>query len=146
VAVKTLLSVVLSVFGNVVSLKLMSVLIKLVVVLDEVNFKFMGEILVAELVLNDGDVISMVGVGRTKSTSVPPKNVCGVVEGEAKPNLLSMIATLRFTEVDLKASIPIEVTLLGMFIDVKLLQNLKAKSPINVTVSGIMIDVKLLQL
>ena len=46
----------------------------------------------------------------------------------------------------LKALYPIEVTLLGIVIDVILLHPLNAKFPIEVTVLGMVIDVRFLQL
>jgi hypothetical protein len=110
---------------------------------------------VVALLATVDDDMSMVIVGRTKITLVPPKNdwLVGRVEeeGEVMPNLGILIVIVRYALVDpgsaapRKASLRIDTTVFGMFIDTNFLHNAKALLPKDTTLSGIVIDVTFLQ-
>jgi hypothetical protein len=92
----------------------------------------------------------MVSGGSTNVTLSFPKNdmsAPGAV-GEVyvvPPNVFVFIVIVRFAEVFKKASVSIEVTESGMFMDVKIEHPLKALLPIDVTKLGIVNDAILLQ-
>jgi len=115
---------------------------------EAVNVNAMVDLLVVEPLVTPAvvDVIVMVGGGRTNVTLPFPKNALSVVEGEITPNLPLFIVTTRSTEVPWKELEPIEVTELGMFMDVKLLEYWKALAPIVWPEVPTVTDVKFQQL